>query len=278
MTCTRWISVCVDLLDHPSFQGPYDRRSAWLWLIANAAWKDHRSRTRGGMIDIKRGEVVASSERLAEIWGWSRKKVRTFLGELTAEGMIAKGPAKNQYVTIISICNYDKYQSVAAKEATERASEGPAKGQRRASEGPHSTKDTKDTSKDNTPTVEQVAAREAGRPADAVKAAFNGQTESMVAEVAAHMQGDTAAAKAWLLTTLQTYDQASVREAWHMLVTARSEGQTILKPLRWWAKTASTLKAQAEAKALAAAAPKPKPKIQYLDEPWIREAREALGL
>src|SRR5690554_932939 len=160
MTCSRWIRVCVDTFDHPSLKGEFDRRSAWLWLIANAAWKDHRTRTRGGMVELKRGQVMAGTEYLAGVWGWSRKKVRTFLGELEAEGMIEKGPAKNQYATILTICNYDKYQTPAENEANERASEGPARGQREASEGPHSTKDTKDTNITTVATnVVPVAAR-----------------------------------------------------------------------------------------------------------------------
>lgn len=166
MTCSRWIRVCVDTFDHPSLKGEFDRRSAWLWLIANAAWKDHKTRTRGGMVELKRGQVLAGSEHLADVWGWSRKKVRTFLGELTAEGMVEKGPARNQYATVLTICNYEKYQTPAEKEDSERASEGPARGQREASEGPHSTRDTRDIN--NIPsvaTVVPIAPRERAAPA-----------------------------------------------------------------------------------------------------------------
>ena len=167
MTCSRWIRVCVDTFDHPSLKGEFDRRSAWLWLIANAAWKDHKTRTRGGMVELKRGQVMAGTEYLAGVWGWSRKKVRTFLGELEAEGMIEKGPAKNQYATILTICNYDKYQTPAENEANERASEGPAKGQREASEGPHSTRDTRDIN--NIPSVATVVPLAARAEAAAAK-------------------------------------------------------------------------------------------------------------
>src|SRR5690606_35938694 len=145
MTCSRWIRVCVDTFDHPSLQGEFDRRSAWLWLIANAAWKDHKTRTRGGIVEIKRGQVLAGLKFLADTWGWSIKRVRTFLGELEAEGMIERGQTKNQYAAVVTICNYDKYQTPTGTEATDGASEGQARGKRGASEGQHSTKDTKDT-------------------------------------------------------------------------------------------------------------------------------------
>jgi hypothetical protein len=133
----RWVRVTAAMCDHRIFRGePYDRRSAWLWLIANAAWNDHRVRTRGGMVTIKRGEVIAGSEQLASIWGWSRKRVRTFLAELEAEGMVSKGPDRGQLVTILTICNYEKYQTVPANEgpdmgqigARKRARSGPENG------------------------------------------------------------------------------------------------------------------------------------------------------
>lgn len=137
----RWIAVAVSIFGHPLFGGAYSRRDAWLWLVANAAWKDHRVRTRGGVIEIKRGEVIAGLRFLAETWGWSAKRVRTFLGELADEGMISRGQTKNQYAAIVTICNYEKYQTAPEAGASERQ----AKGKRRASEGQHSTKDTRDT-------------------------------------------------------------------------------------------------------------------------------------
>ena len=243
-------------------------------LIANAAWKDHRTRTRGGIVEMKRGEVLGGLEFLANTWGWSVKRVRTFLGELAADGMIERRQSKGQYAAVITICNYDKYQTPAENEASERASERQARGKREASEGQDSTRDTKDTSKDNTTTVEQEAAREPDRPADELKSAFNGQTDSMLSEVAGAMMGDRNAARTWLKNLLQTYDQPSVAEAFHMMQTARSEGQTILMPLRWWSKTASTLKAKNAEKAKPPT--KEKPKIEYLDADWIREARAAM--
>src|SRR5690606_10522475 len=144
MTCSGWIRVCVDTFDHQSLKGEFDRRSAWLWLIANAAWKDHRTRTRGGIVEMKRGEVLGGLEFLASKWGWSVKRVRTFLGELSADGMIERRQSKGQYAAVITICNYEKYQTPSENEATERASEGQAKGKREASEGQDSTRDTKD--------------------------------------------------------------------------------------------------------------------------------------
>jgi hypothetical protein len=201
MTCQRWIRVCVDLLDHPVVTGgEFDRRSAWLWLIARAAWKAHDIRTRGGMVRVERGQVIASLQHLADTWGWSVKRVRTFLAELAAAEMIEKRHAKNQYAATLTICNYDKYQTPSETENADGAREGKrvgefadeygiekrhakndcqkqltlcnydkyqtpsetenadgareghAKGTRRAREGQHSTKDTRDIYYNTPPT------------------------------------------------------------------------------------------------------------------------------
>jgi hypothetical protein len=141
------VALKVGFLDHPALAGgEYDRRSAFHWLIENAAWKDHQTRTRAGMITIKRGQVVAARKHLAETWGWTEKRVRTFMELLRTESMIEMGQREDQYANVVTICNYDTYQSVSSAKgqpkASERPAEGPTKGQREANEGPYSTKDT----------------------------------------------------------------------------------------------------------------------------------------
>ncbi len=143
----RWIAVSVEVFDHEILHGdPYSRRDAWLWLIANAAWKDHETRTRGGVIRLRRGEVLAGLEHLAETWDWSVKRVRTFLRDLVAARMIEKGQARTQYAAVYLLTKYDTYQTAAAHETRAEAGEGQTKGTREAREGQHSTKNTKDTS------------------------------------------------------------------------------------------------------------------------------------
>jgi len=255
MTCSRWIRVYVDTFDHPSLKGEFDRRSAWLWLIANAAWKDHKTRTRGGIVEIKRGQVLAGLKFLADTWGWSIKRVRTFLGELEAEGMIERGQTKNQYAAVVTICNYDKYQTPTETEATDGASEGQARGKRGASEGQHSTKDTRDNNNNNiTPTdsPEYVAAREGptDREPDEIKSAFNGQTATMLSDIVRWMgpHGDEDAARKWLSSLLSINGREATGQAYQMLMTAQAEGQPVARPLAWWSKTAATLKANPQAK------------------------------
>lgn len=110
--CTRWVRVCVDTFDHAVLDnGPYDRRSAWLWLIANAAWRDKRVNHKGRPFDLKRGQLLGARSYLAEKWGWSEQSVRTFLGILLTEGMIEINQSFGRHANLITVCNYDNYQT-----------------------------------------------------------------------------------------------------------------------------------------------------------------------
>lgn len=139
----NWFSVTRDVFSDPLLAGIYDRRSAWLWLVANAAYRDHEiSISRGVMVLLKRGQVVAGRDHLAKVWGWKPKKVRTFLDALRSRGRLEKGQRNGQYANILTICNYEEMQSASKPRD---ASEGHRKGQRRANEGPHSNKGTRET-------------------------------------------------------------------------------------------------------------------------------------
>lgn len=59
------------------------------------------------MIQLERGEVCASERYLATRWKWSTSKVRAYLTLLEADRMIGK--QKKQGVTVIRLCNYERY-------------------------------------------------------------------------------------------------------------------------------------------------------------------------
>lgn len=88
---------------------PYTEREAWEYLIEEAAYQDRRKRVAGVIVDVKRGQVAASTRFLAEAWGWAHSKARRFLERLEKEAMI--GTASDTGITVISICNYEKYQA-----------------------------------------------------------------------------------------------------------------------------------------------------------------------
>jgi hypothetical protein len=115
---TGFINMQRDALDHHLLKDA-DRFRAWFWLLASAAWKPTRVRIKGETVTLKRGELTYSVRFLAEAWGWSKSRVDRFLSALRDEGMIetrakngsTAGQAAGQGQSIITICNYTKYQS-----------------------------------------------------------------------------------------------------------------------------------------------------------------------
>ena len=80
--------------------GRYSKFEAWHFLIGNAAFAETAV--------LGRGELGASVRFLAEVWGWNRMAVHRFLGQLEERDMIRTKYGTDG--TVISICNYDKYQ------------------------------------------------------------------------------------------------------------------------------------------------------------------------
>lgn len=108
----RWVRTSVDILEHPVLdRGPYDRRSAWQWLIINAAWKPKTVRHKGARLELDRGQVLIGRKHLAETWGWSEQNVRTFLNQCMGDGMLEINQSNGHYANVATICNYEKYQS-----------------------------------------------------------------------------------------------------------------------------------------------------------------------
>ena len=77
-------------------------------------------RGRWGMVNVRRGQLATTLRSLAEDWRWPKSNVDRFLKRLKREGMIdletvgtkggTSGRALAHPVTIITICNYDKFQ------------------------------------------------------------------------------------------------------------------------------------------------------------------------
>lgn len=108
----RWVRTSVDILEHPVLdRGPYDRRSAWQWLIIKAAWKPKRVNHKNVIVTLDRGQVLIGRSYLAKTWGWSEQQVRTFLNQLLAESMLEINQSNGHFANVATICNYEKYQT-----------------------------------------------------------------------------------------------------------------------------------------------------------------------
>jgi quinol monooxygenase YgiN len=121
--------------DHPSFADePLTEREAWQWLIGEAAFKDRVRRVGSLVVELARGQLAASTRFMADKWQWSEARVRRFLKRLKTDAMI--DAASDAGITIITICNYNKYQRVSLPNdaASDAQTDAAATQQRRKTE------------------------------------------------------------------------------------------------------------------------------------------------
>lgn len=100
----------------PEFEGePFSKREAWIWLIGNAAWADHRTRgAHGHAIDLKRGEFSFSVRFLAEKFGWTKDRVHRALKSLQSRDTIRD--TSRDGCQIYFITKYNEFQVVGMPE------------------------------------------------------------------------------------------------------------------------------------------------------------------
>ena len=120
------------LFDHPRFRPKcsFSKLEAWLWIIAEASWRERRIEVSGDLVTLKRGQLTASYRFMAKKFGWSVKAVRTFVHQLSRDGSIVTETGTGQL--LITVCNYESYQVFANYRGTKRAQQGHSRGTQRA--------------------------------------------------------------------------------------------------------------------------------------------------
>lgn len=114
--------------DHPVFRNEeFSRRDAFVWLIEEAAWQERRVGSAQGPITLKRGQLSHSIRFMAAAWKWDSRKVQRFLKACTESEMIVleTATASATAQTVITLCNYDKYQAASSGSATAMETETP---------------------------------------------------------------------------------------------------------------------------------------------------------
>ena len=121
-----YVSIWRKLLDSKLWLSePFTRGQAWVDMIMLANHKDGYIRVRGVRVEVKRGQLGWSQRSLANRWKWSRGKVLRFFAELESEKERKIVPQKNNVTSLITIINYDSYQSNGTTNST---TDGPQTG------------------------------------------------------------------------------------------------------------------------------------------------------
>lgn len=107
-----YIKLWRSSVDNPMyFSEPFTRWQAWNDLLLMANHKPRDVRIRGILIHLSCGELLGGDDFLAQRWKWSRGKVRRFMSELSEKTVHQIVQRKSNVITVISIVNWDSYQS-----------------------------------------------------------------------------------------------------------------------------------------------------------------------
>lgn len=114
-----WIKISRSLLNHWIWQDAV-RLKWWLDLLMMAAWEDKEWYDDGHTFTLRRGQTVASIGYLVMRWKCSKPTVIKFLKMLEREKMI-KRVTLYRRTPLLTICNYDNYQSLVDTQADTQA-------------------------------------------------------------------------------------------------------------------------------------------------------------
>ena len=106
-----WIKIDRGIVENTLWQTeePFDVRSAWIDLILMANHEKAEVLTkRGDVLNISRGSMLVSTQKLADRWHWSRGKVVRYIEMLKNLGMITKIGTRSG--TLLSLVKYSVFQ------------------------------------------------------------------------------------------------------------------------------------------------------------------------
>lgn len=112
-----WVAYWRGYRRHPLFIGePFSRAEAFWWFVERAAYARRVEVHDGRDVFIEPGQVSASIRDLAEEFGWEKTRVERLLKKLVDRKMVEVETATGR--TIITVCNYAKYQPSQWDDAT----------------------------------------------------------------------------------------------------------------------------------------------------------------
>ena len=111
-----WIKISRKINEHWLWEDA-NKLKWWIDLLLMAAWEEKQVLHQSQIVELKRGQLIASLNTLSKRWGANKRTVMRFLDMVQNEGMIIHHQVHHQ-ITVITICKYDRYQSGDNSECT----------------------------------------------------------------------------------------------------------------------------------------------------------------
>lgn len=107
MTTEGFICISRGIVAHWIWSNPvlFQR---WVWMILSANYDDREVSFCYHRIMLHRGQLAVNLSYLSKIWHVSSQATHKFLVKLEDRGMVTR--TVDDKVTVITICNYDRYQ------------------------------------------------------------------------------------------------------------------------------------------------------------------------
>lgn len=105
-----YIKLYRSLLENPLYNiKPYSKGQAWITILLLTNHSASFINVKNGtLVKVEKGQCGYSEKALADLFGWSRGKLRRFLEQLKKEKMIQQKIVENH--SIITVLNYKHYQ------------------------------------------------------------------------------------------------------------------------------------------------------------------------
>jgi hypothetical protein len=102
-----FVQIHRSLLGHHAFRNDAEAL-AFAWMVVRAAWRPTRVRYKERSISLQRGQLSVSQRDMASALDRDKAWIERLWKRLKSEAMIEA--VSEAGVTIITICNYDRYQ------------------------------------------------------------------------------------------------------------------------------------------------------------------------
>ena len=111
-----WIKIHRDIARHWIFQDA-EKFKWWIDLLLLASFEDNKALVGDRLVEVKRGQQIASLSFLSKRWNKAKGTVLKFLELLESDHMIERHTDRK--VTILTICNYESYQEAEKQTLTD---------------------------------------------------------------------------------------------------------------------------------------------------------------